>query len=383
MKKTTVYFIRHAEAEGNVYRRCHGTYDSHLTPRAYEQLTHLAARFTPVSLSAVYASPLFRARTTAHAIADPKGLEVQLDARLQEVSMGDWEDLTWGELEALHTQQFDDWQQNAAFIPAPGGETATQAGERMLSAAKGFAMQHLGESIAVVTHGTAIRSALCAAHGLGAAMFARMPWGDNTCVAKIDMLADGTMDVIYENDASHLPEALSTFAHVDLGQTRSQMAINIWFRPVRLDDADDKLAFLRLSHAFYEETDTPTLSESTLLEQAERLQDKNERNVCLCISKDFDAPIGLLMLDMTASDSQHGEVSLLYLIPEARGNRYVHQMLGHATSVYRNAGKAYLRLTLPESCARLLPLLHAFGLTAHEDAPYMLTKQIIEPLKRT
>ena len=33
--KATVYIIRHAEAEGNIYRRCHGIYDSLLTPRAY------------------------------------------------------------------------------------------------------------------------------------------------------------------------------------------------------------------------------------------------------------------------------------------------------------------------------------------------------------
>ena len=58
---TTVYIIRHAEAEGNVYRRCHGQYDSLLTPRAYEQLPCLAKRFTDVPLDAVYASDLFRA----------------------------------------------------------------------------------------------------------------------------------------------------------------------------------------------------------------------------------------------------------------------------------------------------------------------------------
>ncbi len=29
--RTTVYIIRHAEAEGNVYRRCHGQYDALLT----------------------------------------------------------------------------------------------------------------------------------------------------------------------------------------------------------------------------------------------------------------------------------------------------------------------------------------------------------------
>ena len=42
--RTTVYIIRHAEAEGNVYRRCHGQYNALLTTRAYKQLPYLAKR---------------------------------------------------------------------------------------------------------------------------------------------------------------------------------------------------------------------------------------------------------------------------------------------------------------------------------------------------
>lgn len=89
----TVYIIRHAEAEGNIYRRCHGLYDSLLTPRAYQQLPCLAKRFESVPLAAVYASPLFRARTTAQAVAAPHGLTVELRNALHEIDMGDWEDL--------------------------------------------------------------------------------------------------------------------------------------------------------------------------------------------------------------------------------------------------------------------------------------------------
>ena len=94
----TVYIIRHAEAEGNIYRRCHGLYDSLLTPRAYQQLPCLAKRFENVPLAAVYASPLFRARTTAQAVAAPHGLTVELRNDLHEIDMGDWEDLPWAEL---------------------------------------------------------------------------------------------------------------------------------------------------------------------------------------------------------------------------------------------------------------------------------------------
>ena len=35
---TTIYLIRHAEAEGNLYRRAHGWYNSTITDRGYHQI---------------------------------------------------------------------------------------------------------------------------------------------------------------------------------------------------------------------------------------------------------------------------------------------------------------------------------------------------------
>ena len=95
---TTIYLIRHAEAEGNVYRRCHGQYDSLLTNRAMDQLPYLADRFDEIELSAVYASDLYRARHTAKVIADRKDLKVRVRQDLREIDMCDWEDRTWAYL---------------------------------------------------------------------------------------------------------------------------------------------------------------------------------------------------------------------------------------------------------------------------------------------
>ena len=96
--RTTVYIIRHAEAEGNVYRRCHGQYNALLTTRAYKQLPYLAKRFENVPLAAVYSSDLFRARVTAQAVAEPHHLSVETRPVLREIDMGDWEDIPWAEL---------------------------------------------------------------------------------------------------------------------------------------------------------------------------------------------------------------------------------------------------------------------------------------------
>ena len=156
----TVYIIRHAEAEGNIYRRCHGLYDSLLTPRAYQQLPCLAKRFENVPLAAVYASPLFRARTTAQAVAAPHGLTVELRNDLHEIDMGDWEDLPWAELPHGWPDQYAKWCARPWEAAPPHGETVMQAGSRMLNEVRRLAQENDGKAIAVLTHGSAIRGAL-------------------------------------------------------------------------------------------------------------------------------------------------------------------------------------------------------------------------------
>ena len=71
---TTLYLIRHAEAEGNLYRRIHGQYDSLITDNGYRQIQALEQRFADTPIDAVYSSDLFRTMTTARAIYVPKGL---------------------------------------------------------------------------------------------------------------------------------------------------------------------------------------------------------------------------------------------------------------------------------------------------------------------
>ena len=57
---TTLYLIRHAEAEGNLYRRIHGWYDALITDNGYRQIKALEGRFSEVPVDAVYSSDLFR-----------------------------------------------------------------------------------------------------------------------------------------------------------------------------------------------------------------------------------------------------------------------------------------------------------------------------------
>ena len=60
---TTLYLIRHAEAEGNIFRRVHGWYNSSITPNGLRQVAALQKRFETIPVDAVYASDLIRTCT--------------------------------------------------------------------------------------------------------------------------------------------------------------------------------------------------------------------------------------------------------------------------------------------------------------------------------
>ena len=76
---TTIYLIRHGQAEGNLYRRCHSWHNGLLTLKGREQVKALEKRFEGVHFDAVYSSDLYRAMATAGAIYRPRGLALRVD----------------------------------------------------------------------------------------------------------------------------------------------------------------------------------------------------------------------------------------------------------------------------------------------------------------
>ena len=125
---TTIYLIRHAEAEGNLYRRIHGWYDALVTENGWKQIKALEARFSGVPVDAVWSSDLYRTRATARAVYVPKGLELHTDPGLREVHMGRWEDRTWGEVRRTEGERLLQFNHSDPAWVAPGGESLGEVG---------------------------------------------------------------------------------------------------------------------------------------------------------------------------------------------------------------------------------------------------------------
>ena len=208
---TTIYMIRHAEAEGNLYRIVQGQHNSFITPRGHRQIACLAERFKDVQLDALYSSDLRRTVTTAGAITKYHALEMQLTERLREINLGVCEGMSFGDMYKFDPVQMDNFNNDPAQWRAPGAETFAECTERIVSAVTEIAVKNDGKTVAVVSHGMAIRSLLAHILGVASRDIPSLPHGDNTAVSKL-IFDNGAFSVEYYNDNSHLPPELSTFA---------------------------------------------------------------------------------------------------------------------------------------------------------------------------
>ena len=141
---TTVYLVRHAEAEGNLYRRVHGWYNSLITDNGYRQIAALRGRFADIHIDAVYSSDLFRTMTTAKAVYLSHGLELHTDPGLREIGLGAWEDKPWGELERCDAMNLIRFNHSSPDFRVEGGETFAQVQARLKGAVLRLAAAHPG-----------------------------------------------------------------------------------------------------------------------------------------------------------------------------------------------------------------------------------------------
>ena len=121
-----IYLLRHGQTEWNVVGRLQGAGDSRLTATGQRQARQVAALLAreipdPGGFRLV-SSPLGRAVDTARPVGAALGLAVQTDARLRELSMGEWEGMTWEEVALATPGLLDGATPHDRYMRAPGGE---------------------------------------------------------------------------------------------------------------------------------------------------------------------------------------------------------------------------------------------------------------------
>ncbi len=341
---TKIYIVRHAEAEGNLYRRIHGQYDSLVTPRGMEQIKALAKRFEDIPIDAVYSSDLCRTRTTAGAIYIPKGLPLNATPALREIGMGIWEDDMWGRIEEDFPEQYGYYNGSPDKWDIPGCEHWDALCRRISSAILDIAAMNPGRTVAAVTHGCAIRALVSVIQGIPAREIQRIQYCDNTAVALVTV-EDGKMTLEYMNDASHLPDELTAFRHETWWKSeKATDGRNMRIEP--FDVAANRERYL----ARYR--DTWIISHGSdkgfsdiYYDWAVMRSMKDARSVAE--AKLGGRPAGMIELaPESGAEEGCGHIAFLCMDEEFRGRGLGIQLIGHAVSFYRPLGRKKLRLNV-------------------------------------
>ncbi len=360
---TTIYLIRHAEAEGNLYRRAQGQYDSNVTPLGQRQIAALAERFRDIPLDALYSSDLTRTQSTAGAILKyhPE-LPLQTTPLLREQSLGVWEDTAWGNLDWDWPEQMAHFSCDPPRFSVPGSEDIYAVVARMKTALLAIAQKHPDGAVAVFSHGMAIRALLCELLDIPLAEIHRIPHGDNTAVHRL-RAEEGRLSVDAYNDNSHLPDELSTFARQSWwrkaggGQADHD---NVLFEPCAFP-ADEEL-YLDCYEATWLQSHgnlkgyIPSLYH---VSARKHLEENPQLLVKMLHGGDF---AGLIELDTLRGLPQNaGWISLIYVKPEYRQRRLGVQLLGHAVSLFRALGRERLGLHVSQTNEQAIGFYEHYG----------------------
>lgn len=202
---TTIYLLRHGATAANIadppiLQGC--GIDLPLSETGVAQVQKAAAALQGVRLSAVYASPLLRAKESAQIVAAPHRLEVATHELLREVNVGQWEGRSWGEIRTTDTKAYQQFQEDPGQYGYLGGETLTQVFHRVKPAFDEIAAAHGGQTIAIVAHNVVNRAYLAGLLGLSMSRARNIVQG-NACINVLHLSPNETT-VVTVNSVFHL-----------------------------------------------------------------------------------------------------------------------------------------------------------------------------------
>jgi len=301
---TRIYLVRHAEAEGNLYRIVQGQGNSNLTDRGWRQVEALEKRFADISIDAVYTSDLYRTCATASAIYKPKGLVPFRRKDLREIYVGDWESRTWGDIARRWPEQMKHFSHRPDLWYSEGAELPMEVLERIHTAVTAIAAENEGKTIAIVSHGYAIRLLLARLQGYPPERMGESPTGQNTAVSLLEV-EEGKMTVLFRDDISHLqtPEYL---AGDKVRRKSDPLEPGLWFQPPEGDEAEALAAACGITV---------------------------QENCRTLIGWSWDTPVGVVQLGPDI-----GRISMMCILPQYRGRGFGGQLIGQAVQWARANG---------------------------------------------
>jgi probable phosphoglycerate mutase len=203
---TQMLLVRHGESLGVTPLPVRdGQADPPLDPVGVGEAELVGIRLGDEPITAIYTSPLQRTAETAAPLAARLGLEPYVEEDLREVFLGDVDGLNLRVLAAKGRDDVRRALREQSWELLPGAEPQAVFSARVRSVVGAIAARHVGEAIAVFTHGGVIGEVLAASTGSTLHAFIG---ADNASVTHI-VVTPRRWIVRSFNDTSHLRSLVS------------------------------------------------------------------------------------------------------------------------------------------------------------------------------
>ena len=161
IKLGSIIFLRHGQAKNNIERILTGrTPGVPLTEEGINQAEKAAKFLEHMNISAIYSSPIERARHTAEIVGKHNSLDVTIDDRLIELDMGKFTGVPYDEIFTSHGNVFMKFYNGELEIAHNGVETFSEVKKRVLGIVDHVIENHPDENVVLVTHMDPIKAML-------------------------------------------------------------------------------------------------------------------------------------------------------------------------------------------------------------------------------
>jgi 2,3-bisphosphoglycerate-dependent phosphoglycerate mutase len=201
---TDLLLVRHGASQpyvdGSLFPLVDGHGDPPLSADGEAQAQLVSARLAGAGIDAIYVTNLRRTAQTAAPLAVRLGLDLEVEADLREVYLGDWEggvfrkNVADGHPVSLRMQAEERWD------VIPGAESSDALAGRVRAAIERIGAAHRGQRVAAFTHGGVIGQAMALASGSRPFAFLG---AENTSISRLVLTADRWYVRGY-NDTAHL-----------------------------------------------------------------------------------------------------------------------------------------------------------------------------------
>lgn len=207
-----IILIRHGETDWNREQIFRGRIDISLNEVGLAQARAVQEALKDVPIDVVYASPLLRAFETARILSENRDCEVVKEEGVIDINFGKWQGLSHHRVKEEYKELYHTWLSKPHTVTFPDGESLTQVRERSVKALERVIKDHLGKTLAVVSHRVINKVLLC--NGLGLELSRFWYIKQDTCAINMFELRDGNYYVTLLNDTCHL-KRVHERSHVD------------------------------------------------------------------------------------------------------------------------------------------------------------------------